>query len=433
MFDEIYTQLTRVVPYKALIAVPVVIALLMILLIPSIQFGIELKGGTSLDVVLNKDVSDETQENLKNELSAQGLEDVSSYLKKSVATDKRTLTIETITQIKGEDEKNIIQIIEKHLGVNLNKFDHATAELSEKPSKDQIGTLSDRLGVGEKDITFNETTNLLEITAFELNEEELQGILNYYFGGNVPVDVYKANIIVKPISPSLGERFKTQGMHALLIAYILVAFVIFVAFSSEISFEAVALTTIYTVLVIILMSMDLINDIFAVGMAMAVYLMLMAVFVIYQFAVPTGAVIAAATCDVIIALGGMVFFGIELKPASLAALLMLIGYSVDSNVLLTSRTLKRKVGTVEERINNAMKTGLTMTGTTLVALSVLLIISSMVTQIEILTSITSVLLIGLIADITTTWFMNAGVLKWYLEQPARKKKKFKLGFSIFSK
>jgi len=42
-------------------------------------------------------------------------------------------------------------------------------------------------------------------------------------------------------------------------------------------------------------------------------------------------------------------------------------------------------------------------------------------------------LIGLFADVATTWFMNTGILKWYLEQPQRKKRKFNFGFSIFGK
>ena len=432
MFDDLYTQLTSRIPYKTLIFVPVALALLMLLLIPNLPLGIEFSGGTSIDVTINKDVSDEEIENLESELSAKGLEDVNIYLKKTIGSDKRTLTVETTTQVESEKEEDLIKIIEKYSG-RLNKYDSAEAKLSEKPSKDQVSTLSQRLGISSDDIKYDENENLLKITALELEEDELQSALNYYFESNIAVDVYKGNLVINPISPTLGETFRTQGMKALLIAYILMAFVIFVAFSSDISFEAVALSIGYTALVIILISMNLINNLFAVAGAIVIYLILMIVFIVYKFAVPASAVIAAATCDVIIALGGMSIFGIELKPASLAALLMLIGYSVDSDILLTSRTLKRKVGTINERIDNAMKTGLTMTGTTLMALLTLLIISSMFTQIEILANITSVLLIGLIGDTMTTWFMNAGILKWYLEQPKRKKKKFKFGFSIFSR
>ena len=36
------------------------------------------------------------------------------------------------------------------------------------------------------------------------------------------------------------------------------------------------------------------------------------------------------------------FLGIEISAAGIAAFLMLIGYSVDTDILLTSRALKRK-------------------------------------------------------------------------------------------
>ena len=49
--------------------------------------------------------------------------------------------------------------------------------------------------------------------------------------------------------------------------------------------------------------------------------------------------------------------GIELSLGTLAALLMLIGYSVDSDILLTNRIIKRR-GTVEEKVSRAMHTGL---------------------------------------------------------------------------
>ena len=65
--------------------------------------------------------------------------------------------------------------------------------------------------------------------------------------------------------------------------------------------------------------------------------------------------------------------GLKLNTGGIAAFLMLIGYSIDTDILLTSRVLKRKEGTVFERVVSAMKTGLTMTATTLSAVIVALI------------------------------------------------------------
>jgi preprotein translocase subunit SecF len=435
MFDELYTQLTRIVPYKKLMFVPVVIAVLMLLLVPSVPLGMEFKGGTSIEVTLT-DSSGDNPESMKagimDDLSAYGLEKVNVYFKKSVTSESTILAIETVTQLKTEDEEAVTKILEKYVG-RVNKFDTAEAKLTEKPSKDDINKIANSLGVSNDDLKYDENTNTLTITSLGLDKDKIQGELNSYLKGSVQFNFYERGLKISPISPSLGEKFKTQGMEALLITYILVAFVIFIAFSRDISFEAVLLGIGYTILVLILIKMGWVNNLLIVGIIILLYLILMTVFIIYRLAVPASAVIAAATCDIVIALGGMTIFGIELELASLGALFMLIGYSVDSDVLLTSRTLKGKVGTVDERINDAMKTGLTMTGAAIVALGVMFIISSMVTQIETLTAITSVLLIGLFADVATTWFMNTGILKWYLEQPQRKKRKFNFGFSIFGK
>ncbi|MEN6293633.1 MAG: protein translocase subunit SecF, partial [Methanobacterium sp.] len=84
------------------------------------------------------------------------------------------------------------------------------------------------------------------------------------------------------------------------------------------------------------------------------------VFIVFRNFVPSMAVILAALSDIIIAAGGMSLFGIPLSLASVGALLLLIGYSVDTDILLTTRVLKRREGTITERAINAMKTGFTM-------------------------------------------------------------------------
>ena len=91
---------------------------------------------------------------------------------------------------------------------------------------------------------------------------------------------------------------------------------------------------------------------------------------------------------------------------------MLIGYSVDTDILLSTRVLKHKHGDVFGRICNAMGTGLTMTMTTMAALVIALLIA----QSTELKQIMTILLIGLVIDIINTWLQNAGILRWYLEK-----------------
>ena len=140
------------------------------------------------------------------------------------------------------------------------------------------------------------------------------------------------------------------------------------------------------------------------------------VFIIFRELVPSIAVILAALSDILIALGGMSLFGIPLSLASVGAILMLIGYSVDTDILLTTRLLKRKEGTLTERALDAMKTGLTMSGAAIASMVALYLVTIfLIPQAVVLSNIAAVLIIGLAADIIATWLMNLGILRWYLE------------------
>lgn len=148
--------------------------------------------------------------------------------------------------------------------------------------------------------------------------------------------------------------------------------------------------------------------------------MALVVFLIFRTFVPSLAVVLAALSNILIAAAFMNIAGIELSLGTVAALLMLIGYSVDSDILLTIRVLKRR-GTPQENISNAMHTGVTMTTTTLAALVVMYLVStysyllsSSLSQISLLSDISIVLIFGLIADMMNTWMLNTSILRWYV-------------------
>ncbi len=151
------------------------------------------------------------------------------------------------------------------------------------------------------------------------------------------------------------------------------------------------------------------------------------VFFIFKSVVPSAAVVLSAASDIIIAATLMDLFGIALSLGTVAALLMLIGYSVDSDILLTTRLLKRR-GDTEEKIRAAMKTGLTMTSTTMAAFFVLFLVStfagliSSFSKIDIISDISAVLLFGLVTDLMNTWMLNTGILKWHLARGTPDKK-----------
>jgi preprotein translocase subunit SecF len=125
---------------------------------------------------------------------------------------------------------------------------------------------------------------------------------------------------------------------------------------------------------------------------------------------PTIAIVISATYDLVIILGFMAMTGMHLSLATIAAVLMIIGYSVDTNILLTTKIIKERDGELFERINRALKTGLTMSASTISVLLALFFVGGAYSIV--LRQISAILLIGLLADIPNTWMLNANILTW---------------------
>jgi preprotein translocase subunit SecF len=140
-------------------------------------------------------------------------------------------------------------------------------------------------------------------------------------------------------------------------------------------------------------------------------LMSIVVAISFRTFVPSAAVILSAFADIIMPLALVDILGIKISSAGIAAFLMLIGYSVDTDILLTSRALKKKEGMLNQRIFGAFKTGITMTLTAIAAVvPAFFIISGLPDSFK---QIFLILAFGLFADIFNTWFTNASIIKWY--------------------
>lgn len=146
--------------------------------------------------------------------------------------------------------------------------------------------------------------------------------------------------------------------------------------------------------------------------------MAIVVFVAFRNLVPAGAVVLSAFADIVITAGIMQLIGIPLSLGTTAALLMLIGYSVDSDILLTTRLLKRK-GKLDEKLSGAFRTGIIMTTTTLAAITAMWVVAT-AGQIQIISEIAAVLIIGLFVDMMNTWMLNSGILKAYILREGKK-------------
>ncbi len=149
-----------------------------------------------------------------------------------------------------------------------------------------------------------------------------------------------------------------------------------------------------------------------VGIIAAFIVMGIIVFLLFRKTVPSLLVITCAVFDITTALAFMQVFGVQFSLASLAAILMLIGYSVDTDIMLTTRLLRETDSPFAERFKRSVKTGLTETITSIVAVSALVISAIS----PVLSEIAAVLLIGLVADIIYTWTMNSVLLRWYMDK-----------------
>ena len=148
---------------------------------------------------------------------------------------------------------------------------------------------------------------------------------------------------------------------------------------------------------------------FGVGLAFLGMSILVAL--MFRTFIPSIAVVASAFSDIMIPLALMNVFGIELTLGAVAALLMIIGYSVDSDILLNNHVLKRH-GTFYESAYRAMRTGVSMTLTSIAAMTTMYIVAWYL-GIPLLDDIALILVFGLTADLMNTYLLNMSLLRWY--------------------
>ncbi len=146
------------------------------------------------------------------------------------------------------------------------------------------------------------------------------------------------------------------------------------------------------------------------ALIIAFVLMGIVVFITYRSIVPSFAVIASAFMDIVVTIAVIDILGIRISSAGFAALILLTGYSVDTDILLTTRVLRRREGTIWDRIKSSMATGLTMSATTVGAMIVGYIFSTSAVFKQMFIIIT----IGIFVDVIATYLMNAGILKIYM-------------------
>lgn len=141
----------------------------------------------------------------------------------------------------------------------------------------------------------------------------------------------------------------------------------------------------------------------------AFVLMSLIIFIVYRVPLVSFSIIFAILANIIATLAITSVLGIKISFASFAGLLMLIAYSVDTNIVLTSKVLKGMEG-FNSAYKKALRTGLTLTGAITATMVVVLLLSTS----KLMTNIAEVLVVGFLMDIPNTWILNSFLIEWYV-------------------
>ncbi|HLD97878.1 MAG TPA: hypothetical protein VI815_00975 [Candidatus Nanoarchaeia archaeon] len=220
----------------------------------------------------------------------------------------------------------------------------------------------------------------------------------------------QSNSSVEFTGSVIGQGFYIQILLAILFSFIFMGTVVFFIFSNnkKIKYGLIVLVLIPPLLFFFLNAISI-----TIAFILSIILLITIVGLAIKYSIPAAAVIFAAFADIVMTLTIVNLLGMEVSSGGIIAFLMLIGYSIDTDILLTARVLRRSEGSVNSKIFGAFKTGMTMTLTAIAVILVGLFITSSYSKV--LEQIFFILAIGLAFDIFNTWVTNASMIKWYVE------------------
>jgi preprotein translocase subunit SecF len=344
--------------YRLLSIPPIILMAVALLFIPTIKMGVDFQGGTMVTLSLNEHVD---ADELRAQLQQEGLEATVSVFETSVGYKAEIEVPQSDNIVRAEDLKNEFNELFPYVSqLEVLSYENSEYVSEFNAKKAELDAIADEMfAIAEMGAVTTDSTNELEK---KFSEAYSRAYSNYQDSISQPIDrhVTYSSISVQTVSPVLSAKFIGTVIDTVIFSAILSVILVFFFFRSI---------------------------------------------------PPSVAVLTGALADIVIALGAMGLFGIPLTLASFAALLMLIGYSLDTDILLTTRILKRK-GDPRENAFDAMKTGLTMSVTGIIAFSSLFILSAM-THIPTYYEISGVALAGLVGDMFATWGINAVLILHY--------------------
>src|SRR3989344_1928032 len=149
-----------------------------------------------------------------------------------------------------------------------------------------------------------------------------------------------------------------------------------------------------------------------IALIFSLVLMGITVFATFRKFVPSMTVILATITDIVITIAILNIFNVNISSAGVVGFLLIIGYSVDNNILLTNYTLRKKEDRLFDRMYKSMKTGMLVTIIAVVVMLIGLLLSNSV----VIREVFLIILLDLIIDIFTTYLTNTGILWIYCKK-----------------
>ncbi len=279
-----------------------------------------------------------------------------------------------------------------------------------------VGELESKLGEDFNDFSVQGISdgsgNQLQVVVMvpEENSDDMKNELENILGFKLTLK----NSSVQFTASSLSDVFFKQLMVAVILAFFWMAAVVFIIFGTggKLKFWVIIGNLIFAIFLgnFFLTINPILSSIlfFLFGGSL--------IYIYVKNSVPSFAVMFSAFADIVMTLAVVNLIGMKLSTAGIVAFLMLIGYSVDTDIMLTTRLLRKKEET-NEAIAGAFKTGITMTLTSIIAVATALIV--VFSFASVLNQIFIILLIGLGFDLINTWLTNASILKWYTERSVK--------------
>ena len=381
--------------YKKLILIPIILLIISLFFALQVKPGIDLKGGVLITMIVDGKINESDEVTIKSTLEGLGKRDYNLRVYQSPAGQVVEIEMITDERIAEIDEKiEMIILLSREIGEIESTLARLRTEYNIKPTSEIENKII------EKESELDE-----KIGSIKENVERIEEI-----GKIIGLEIGSVNLenmdTTKLIDRANKLALDAKSFHRNDIVNKL-GNVIHV---SSYSFEEVSST----------LSKLFINKIIEIGVISAI-LVIIVVFIVFRIFVPSLAVLIGAASDIVFALGAMGLFGIPLTLPSFAAIMMLVGLSLDTDMMLTIKAIKHIEETPKKRVYNAMKTGFAMTTTTMTAFIVLLALG-LITKIPVYFQIGAVAVAGMIGDLIATWGLNAVIVLWFLERKAKETK-----------